>query len=111
MNIPNTGFIYVLGGGFATVKPIFSSLNMPFMSQEQYTKVEGKVGKTIHSCLQESMAKAADDEKKWAIANGQILPNKTPYITVVGDGSWAKRSYGHNYTSSSGAVSFLFSNL
>ena len=27
-----------------------------------------------------------------------------PLISVVGDGSWSKRSYNHNYNSNSGCV-------
>ncbi|KAF2895265.1 hypothetical protein ILUMI_10914 [Ignelater luminosus] len=47
------------------------------------------------------MKKAAEEERKLAIAEGNI-ENGVPYITVVVDGGWAKRYYGHGYSSMSG---------
>lgn len=45
-------------------------------------------------------------EKEIAIAKGNI-ENGIPFITVVGDGGWNKRTYGHSYNSTSGVVSCL----
>lgn len=52
------------------------------------------------------MTAAAKEEKEIAINKGHLL-NGIPYITVVGDGGWSKRSYGHTYSASSGVVSFI----
>lgn len=50
------------------------------------------------------MAAHAKEEKRIAIEKGNLLQGK-PCITVIGDGGWAKRSYGHGMNSSSGVVS------
>ncbi|KAF0747565.1 YqaJ domain-containing protein, partial [Aphis craccivora] len=40
-------------------------------------------------------------KKKIAIQKGNLYKG-TPYITVIGDGGWAKRNYGHGFNSQSG---------
>lgn len=50
------------------------------------------------------MKENAEEEKRVAIAKGN-LQNGIPFITVIGDGGWAKRSYGHGMNSLSGVVS------
>lgn len=47
---------------------------------------------------------AAQEEKQIATRKGHLLDG-IPFITVVGDGGWSKRSYGHTYSASSGVVS------
>lgn len=47
----------------------------------------------------------AEEEKRIAIEKGNYL-NGVPFITVIGDGGWAKRSYGHGMNSLSGVVSY-----
>lgn len=49
------------------------------------------------------MKENAKEEKRIALEKGNIL-NGTPFITVIGDGGWAKRSYGHGMTSTGGVV-------
>lgn len=50
------------------------------------------------------MAQHAAEEKKIAEEKKHFLNGK-PYITVIGDAGWAKRSYGHGMNSNSGVVS------
>lgn len=35
------------------------------------------------------------------------MADGTPYITVIADGGWSKRSYGHGYNAASGVVSIF----
>lgn len=49
------------------------------------------------------MKENGEEEKRIAIEKGNML-NGIPFITVIGDGGWAKRSYGHGMNSSSGVV-------
>lgn len=56
------------------------------------------------------MEKNAEEEKRIALEKGNLL-NVTPYITVIGDGGWAKRSYGHGMNSLSGVVNRLNSSI
>lgn len=44
-------------------------------------------------------------EKAIAIEKGHV-EDGIPFITVIVDGGWSKRSYGHAYNASSGVVSF-----
>lgn len=53
--------------------------------------------------LSEMIKKNGELEKQIAIEKGNLYKG-TPYITVVGDGGWAKRSYGHGFNSQSGVV-------
>lgn len=52
------------------------------------------------------MKENAFEEKRIAVEKGNILNGKR-FITVIGDGGWAKRSYGHGLNSSSGVVSLI----
>lgn len=52
------------------------------------------------------MKENAFEEKRIAVEKGNMLNGK-PFITVIGDGGWAKRSYGHGLNSSSGVVSLI----
>lgn len=54
------------------------------------------------------MKKAGELEKKNAVESGHITADGTPYISVVCDGGWSKRSYGHGYNAASGVVSFTY---
>lgn len=51
------------------------------------------------------MQKAGEEEKRIAIEKGNVCADGTPYITVIVDGGWSKRSYGHGYNAPSGLVS------
>jgi len=46
----------------------------------------------------ENMKMAGEVEKQLALERNETI-NGIPYITVVADGSWMKRSYGTNYDS------------
>lgn len=48
---------------------------------------------------------AHKEEIRMAIEKNNVDPDGMPYITVVLDGGWSKRSYGHNYNALSGVVS------
>lgn len=50
------------------------------------------------------MKKAIAEEKRVAIANGHIEEGY-PYISVIVDGGWSKRTYGHGFSANSGVVS------
>ncbi|KYN08281.1 hypothetical protein ALC62_00740 [Cyphomyrmex costatus] len=52
------------------------------------------------------MKKAGEVEKQLAIERNKII-NGVPYITVVADGSWVKRSYGTAYDSLSGVGAII----
>lgn len=47
---------------------------------------------------------ACNLEKELAIRKGHIMANGTPYIRVIVDGGWGKRSYGHGCNALFGLV-------
>jgi len=51
------------------------------------------------------MELAGTNEKEIALNKGDVDPDGIPYITVLLDGGWSKRSYGHSYNAASGVVS------
>lgn len=50
------------------------------------------------------MLQTGKEEKLLAIKNGDVTTTGIPYITVIVDGGWSHRSFGHRYTSSSGVA-------
>jgi len=59
----------------------------------------------IHKAALKEMQIAVEEEKKLAIAAGEIDHDGTPMCTVVADGQWSKRSYKTKYDALSGVVS------
>ncbi|KMQ87950.1 hypothetical protein RF55_12641 [Lasius niger] len=59
------------------------------------------VAGTSYAQLKEQCAVAGKVEKQLALERNEVI-NGIPYITVVADGSWMKRSYGNAYNSPSG---------
>ena len=53
------------------------------------------------------MTRAGEEEKRLAVEAGDILPDGTPWITVIVDGSWGTRSHGHKYTSHGGMAAVI----
>jgi len=53
------------------------------------------------------LKKNGELEKKIALRKGN-LHKDNPNITVIDDGGWAKRSYGHGFNSQSGVVTIQF---
>lgn len=54
--------------------------------------------------LWEEMREAGEEERRLAVSNGDVDGTGMPFITVLVDGGWSKRSYGHTYNAASGAV-------
>lgn len=53
------------------------------------------------------MKEAGEEEKRIALEKGHVTSDGIPYITVIGDGGWSKRSYGHGYNAASGVVRYF----
>lgn len=51
------------------------------------------------------MREAGKEEVRLALEENNVSEDGIPLITVVADGTWAKRSYKKNYNALSGAVS------
>jgi hypothetical protein len=83
----------------------YAVLNMPSMSSKTYFKIEARLQKVIGERALEEMKEAIDEKKQLAIKRGYVDENGVPLLTVVADGSWAKRFC--NYSSLSGMVNYL----
>jgi hypothetical protein len=54
--------------------------------------------------LNSKMTAAGQEERRLAIERGDVIDG-VPFTTVIVDGGWSKRSYGHGFNASSGVVS------
>jgi hypothetical protein len=95
------------GQSFSQMEERYAVLYMPSMSSKTYFKIEARFQKVIGERTLEEMKETIDEEKQLAIERGDVDENGVPLLTVVADGSWAKRSYKCNYSSLSGMVNYL----
>jgi hypothetical protein len=98
--------IMSIGGGFSNMEEFFAALDIPSMSVATFTKEHEKLCEEWESTALNEMLEAGKEEKRLAIESGEVDSEGIALLTVVVDGSWAKRSYRTNYASLSGVVSF-----
>ena len=91
----------VVGLGFAQLEELCASMNVQCMSENTYIKYREDIVDQYSEAALTQMKLAGEAEKVLAIKSGDIHQG-IPYIPVVVDGSWMKRSYGTNYDSLSG---------
>lgn len=93
------------GQSFSALREISAALDIPCMSKDTFTRHSNKLSSVIHDVAWMKMKEAAKQEADLAIAAGDVDDDGIPYITVVVDGAWCKRSYKSNYSALSGVVS------
>jgi hypothetical protein len=91
------------GGGSWGLEEGLANMAMPSMSAKTFTSIESSIGQWWSDILKEEMLEAGQIERQYAIDNNQ-LDEGVPWISVVVDGGWAKRSHKHSYSSSSGVA-------
>ncbi|XP_031353734.1 uncharacterized protein LOC116178384 [Photinus pyralis] len=96
-----------IGSGFSHLEQVTSSLEIPCMSSRMYTALHDEVSEAWEETSLRTMKEAAEEEKQIALRNKDVDKNGVPCITVVADGTWAKRSYHTNFNSSSGAAAVI----
>ncbi|KAL6416801.1 hypothetical protein ACFW04_014827 [Cataglyphis niger] len=89
------------GIGFAQLEELCAAMNVPCMSKPTYIKYIENLVDDFQKTAMKNMKLAGEAEKQLAIEKNEVI-NGIPYITVVADGSWMKRSYGSAYDSLSG---------
>ncbi|GFX47936.1 transposable element Tcb2 transposase [Trichonephila clavipes] len=77
-------------------------MNVRYMSKDKFASCEKVTAEVMKSYAQEEMVKAILDEKQLAESRGDIDSDGYYCITLIVDGGWCKRSYGHGYNASSG---------
>lgn len=100
-----------IGCGYTNMEEFFSTLNIPCMSSNTFLREQNIISEYWEQTAIEEMELAAMEERALAIERGDIDEEGIPLLTVVVDGSWAKRSYRTNYSSLSGVVSFVSYNV
>lgn len=96
-----------IGCGFSNLEEFTSILNIPPMSSNKFLKEQSLVCSAWEQAAALEIEAAVAEEKRLAVEAGDVDSEGYPLITVVADGSWAKRSYRSNYSSLSGAVSIF----
>lgn len=96
-------------GGYGQMKEIMTTLEIPTMNNNTYTKEHYFVCDKFEEAAAQTMNTAAKEEARLAIEAGDVDVDGVPLIAVVADGSWCwcKRSYRTMYNSLSGTVSFF----
>lgn len=96
------------GMGYSQIEEIAASINMAMMSDKTYQICHDSVASTIRETAGAMMEEAGKQEVELARQCGDIDRDKIPYITVVTDGAWSKRSYSVNYDAASGVKRLNF---
>jgi len=91
-----------IGTGFSQMNEFLGTFNIPPISQRYYLSSHDNLLKILEHTSLTCMEEAGKEEARLAIENGDLTENGIPFITVVADGAWAKRSYRTNYNSNSG---------
>jgi len=89
------------GIGYYQMEELFAAMNIPCMSEKTYINRRESLVDNFEEASLAEMKKAGEVEKQLALERNEIV-NGIPYITVIADGSWMKRSYGTGYSSLSG---------
>ncbi|XP_067216539.1 uncharacterized protein [Linepithema humile] len=89
------------GIGYAQLNELCAAINVPCMSESTYITFRDNIVDDFQKTAMENMKMAGEIEKQLALERNDII-NGIPYITVVADGSWMKRTYGNAYNSLSG---------
>ncbi|KAJ8968814.1 hypothetical protein NQ314_002076 [Rhamnusium bicolor] len=95
------------GTGYSMVNELFSVLNVPFMSPNTYQRHHENVAELIHKLSWATIEKSGKEETELARELGQVDGNGTPFISVIADGAWSKRSYSTNYNAPSGVACII----
>lgn len=94
-----------IGSGYSGLHELLGAMNIRNMSAPTYDRYHKKVANGWQQTALTEMKEAADEEIRLARERGDVDKEGVPLLTVVADGSWAKRSYRTNYSSMSGVVS------
>ena len=91
------------GGGQARLDQVLTTMGVPGMRKPMFKAREQFLGEAMKEQLLQSMSEAGEQEKGQAIANNHFHQG-VPYISVVADGGWSKRSHKHSYNAKSGVA-------
>ncbi|XP_063891672.1 uncharacterized protein LOC126056108 [Helicoverpa armigera] len=93
--------IMTIGAGVTQLNTVLCHVNMPPMSVRLYQAKHDIISRWWKKAAQ-LMIEAGKEEKDNALAIGSVNTDGLAMIPVSGDACWSKRSYGTNYSASSG---------
>lgn len=98
----------MIGIGYSQFEQFASIIDVPVMGADKYKSLNDQMGKLWEATSEESMKKAAEEERQAAIERGDVdAEDGIPWITVITDASWSKRSYNKNYSALSGVAAIV----
>lgn len=98
----------MIGIGYSQMKQFTSVLDIPTMCADRFKSLNDDIGAMWEITAEQSMKEAAEEERQAAIARGDIdEEDGIPFISVVTDGCWCKRSYNKNYNALSGVAAIV----
>jgi hypothetical protein len=96
-----------VGIGYAQIEEYLGIMGSPFLGRTVYRKYKKRAGDVLNLTKQQDFISAIQAEKEMAVASGDVDEDNNPCITVVVDGGWSKRSYGHGYNANSGTAAII----
>ena len=91
------------GGGNARLEKVLTTMGVPGMRKQLFRSTEQFLGESMKEQLVQSMAAAGQKERELAISSNNYHQG-VPYVSVVADGGWSKRSHKHSYNAKSGVA-------
>lgn len=95
------------GIGLSQFEELLASMDLPCINQKHYDKLHDEVCNEWHKTATNLMKAAGKRERDAAIERGHVTKDGIPYIDVIVDGCWSKRSYRTNYSALSGAAAII----
>nr|XP_018910970.1 PREDICTED: uncharacterized protein LOC109039769 [Bemisia tabaci] len=98
-----------IGKGHDHLAELLVFLSIPPLSYDAFRTHEDEVAEVFFDALEEDMMEAGKAERDISIRKGRFLEGM-PVVTVIGDGGWSHRSYGHKYNAKSGVAVIIGKN-
>lgn len=99
--------VFASGSGFEAVNTILTTLRVPELTFFKYQRNQEIIFCELNRAKEEEFIINAKEEYRLAMEGGdhvEVDNSKIPFITVVVDGGWSKRSYRHSFDSKSGVA-------
>ena len=82
-------------------------MNMHCMTARTYGRKEDELADTLDAVALNTMLAAGREERRLAVDAGDLCRDGVPFISVVVDGMWSKRSYKNKYDAKSGTATII----
>lgn len=95
------------GIGHSQLGEFCASLEIPSISSTSYMRNLSTVSVAVKDAVIEEIKNAGEEERRIALANGNVDNDGVPLCTVIADAQWSKRSYKTKFNAFSGAVRYI----